>query len=197
MEISDTKVGLVFKSCDAFWRAHPDLWERFREIVTDKSKRKISGRVVEHFVVHHSKKHNTAYSFEGKAVIVHNRYHDAMRTPRKRIFDPFCRGKSKIMYTPFPELADPPIQTSVGQLNFFKWAFENGVIDYVEAHHEEIHADMDAYNRETAGRTRRKKTRGSEEEDDAPPAAGAGAGAGGGAVTRHVLETVVRFGATS
>ena len=34
------------------------------------------------------------------------------------------------------------IVTTVGQLNFFKWALENGIISYIETHLEDIEKDM-------------------------------------------------------
>ena len=36
--------------------------------------------------------------------------------------------------------------TTIGQLNFFKWALENKIIDYVIAHREEIENDMNGRN---------------------------------------------------
>ena len=38
------------------------------------------------------------------------------------------------------------MQTTIGQLNFFKWALENKIIDYIEEHYEEIEKDMNARN---------------------------------------------------
>jgi hypothetical protein len=38
------------------------------------------------------------------------------------------------------------IQTTIGQLNFFKWALENGVVAYIESHYGTIEDDMNARN---------------------------------------------------
>ena len=38
------------------------------------------------------------------------------------------------------------IQTTIGQLNFFKWALENGVVDYIREHYATIERDMNARN---------------------------------------------------
>ena len=38
------------------------------------------------------------------------------------------------------------IQTTIGQLNFFKWALENQVIKYIEDNYEAIEADMNTRN---------------------------------------------------
>ena len=38
------------------------------------------------------------------------------------------------------------IQTTIGQLNFFKWALENDVIQYIEDNYAVIEADMNKRN---------------------------------------------------
>ena len=38
------------------------------------------------------------------------------------------------------------IQTTIGQLNFFKWALENGVIEYIENNYNDIEKDMNSRN---------------------------------------------------
>jgi uncharacterized protein (UPF0218 family) len=61
------------------------------------------------------------------------------------------------------------IQTTIGQLNFFRWAITNKVIHYINEHYDEIDADMTSRNStskranstvsETDGKTRRRKRR--------------------------------------
>ena len=60
----------------------------------------------------------------------------------KRRFDPFCRWER--INIPYKD--DAHIQTTIGQLNFFKWALENKVIDYIEQHYNEIEDDMNNRN---------------------------------------------------
>jgi hypothetical protein len=38
------------------------------------------------------------------------------------------------------------IETTIGQLNFFKWEIENKIIQYIETHYPEIEADMNSNN---------------------------------------------------
>ena len=38
------------------------------------------------------------------------------------------------------------IETTIGQLNFFKWAIENKVVDFVEQHYDIIEKDMNSRN---------------------------------------------------
>lgn len=57
------------------------------------------------------------------------------------------------------------IQTTIGQLNFFKWALENGVVDYIRDHYAAIERDMNARNstskrkdkQPTSNQTRKKR----------------------------------------
>ena len=50
------------------------------------------------------------------------------------MFDPFCRWK-RIRFHDF--------ETTVGQLNFFEWAITDDVLEYLEKHRDEVHADME------------------------------------------------------
>ena len=67
----------------------------------------------------------------------------------KRRFDPFCRWER--ITIPYKE--DTSVQTTIGQLNFFKWAIENNVIDYIERNFKHIEADMNQRNSTAKRRT--------------------------------------------
>jgi hypothetical protein len=54
------------------------------------------------------------------------------------MFDPYCR-KDRIII-PYDETTQ--IVTTIGQLNFFKWAIVNNVIDYIVANYDDITKDM-------------------------------------------------------
>ena len=60
----------------------------------------------------------------------------------KRRFDPFCRWERISV----PYKGDKFIETTIGQLNFFKWAIENKVIEYIEENYETIEKDMNTRN---------------------------------------------------
>jgi phage antirepressor YoqD-like protein len=64
------------------------------------------------------------------------------------MFDPFCRCK-RIQFHEF--------ETTVGQLNFFQWAIQDDVLDYIEQHHSEIQSDMELRLHETKEDTTSKK----------------------------------------
>ena len=60
----------------------------------------------------------------------------------KKRFDPFCRWDR----ISIPYKGNKNIETTIGQLNFFKWALENKVTDYIDANYEVIEKDMNSRN---------------------------------------------------
>jgi len=68
---------------------------------------------------------------------VYLRYRSQLTSYHKIKFDPFCRNDRIINWGP-----NGDITTTLAQLNFFKWAIENRVLDYIEGHLKEIELDM-------------------------------------------------------
>lgn len=106
-------------------------------------KSKISIRVLDWFVTNFSKKNNIIYSISNdtKSQTCFNVYLDyksQLKGYKKKLFDPFCRKKRITFYY----LANKCIITTIGQLNFFRWAISNKILDYIEDHYEEINKDM-------------------------------------------------------
>ena len=65
-------------------------------------------------------------------------YKNLLNAYSKKIFDPFCR-RDRIEF----EFKDKKkIVTTVGQLNFFRWAIQNNVLNYIIEHYKEIEEDM-------------------------------------------------------
>ena len=65
-----------------------------------------------------------------------------LRAYSKKRFDPFCRWDRIVV----PYKGDKSIQTTLGQLNFFKWALENELISYIEENYNTIEKDMNNRN---------------------------------------------------
>ena len=125
----------------------------------------ISLRIVDWFTTNCAKKYYTVYDLpSGNRFKVYNDYKLKLRSYSKRRFDPFCRWDR----ISIPYKNDTHLQTTIGQLNFFKWAFENNVIDYIETNYADIEADMISRNstsrRKEAGLTNAEKTRKKREE---------------------------------
>ena len=100
--------------------------------------KKVSIRIVNWFVTNYAKQHFTVYENEGERFFVWTRFRSAEDGYSKEMFDPYCR-KDRIII-PYDETTQ--IVTTIGQLNFFKWAILNKVIDYIVAHYDDITRDM-------------------------------------------------------
>jgi hypothetical protein len=114
----------------------------------------ISLRILDWFVTNYSKKNFTVYNLETKESMnqtetvrfkVYNEYKLKLKSYRKKRFDPFCRWERiRIPYD-----RENYIETTIGQLNFFKWAIENRILDYIADpdHFKSIETDMNIRNR--------------------------------------------------
>lgn len=104
---------------------------------------KISLRIIDWFVTNYSKKNNINYVLtKDKETVLFNvfiNYKLQLRAYTKKQFDPFCRrNRIKFIYNEDGKY----LITTVGQLNFFKWAIENTVIDYIKENLNSIDTDM-------------------------------------------------------
>lgn len=73
---------------------------------------------------------------------VYPSYRQELKTNSKKRFDVFCRNGSFNYYYDDHKF----IETNDGQLNFFDWADNMYVIDYIEEHYNEIEKDMELRN---------------------------------------------------
>lgn len=110
----------------------------------------ISLRIVDWFVTNYAKKYYTVYELpvlRGDKEIqtrfkVYHDYKLKLKAYSKRRFDPFCRWERITI----PYNDNNCMETTIGQLNFFKWAIENKIIDYIKEHYEKIERDMNERN---------------------------------------------------
>ena len=68
---------------------------------------------------------------------VYNSYKSQLKAFSKKQFDPFCR-RERIEF----KCKHESINTTVGQLNFFKWILNNKIMDYIEMNIDDIENDM-------------------------------------------------------
>ena len=101
---------------------------------------RISLRIVDWFATNYAKKHYTVYSLNSKEnrFKVYNDYKLNLKAYSKKRFDPFCRWDRITI----PYQDNKYIQTTIGQLNFFKWAIQNGVVKYIEDNYADIESDI-------------------------------------------------------
>lgn len=139
-----------------YYNTHDNL-DTILPIINGTSK--LSIRIIDWFVTNYAKKNFTKYNVRDKRFKVHMDYKLKLKAYSKKRFDPFCRWDR--IHIPYKE--NSHIQTTIGQLNFFKWALENDIITYIETHFDEIEADMNQRNSSTKkniqkkGKSERKK----------------------------------------
>ena len=124
--------------------------------IIHQSDTKISLRIIDWFVTNYSKKKNIYYSIYKKSdgtktfesdnneFVKHfNTYHaykSQLKSYSKKKFDPFCR-RDRIDFE-YNDNNEKKIETTIGQLNFFKWAIDNLIIDFIIKDYNVIEEDM-------------------------------------------------------
>jgi hypothetical protein len=105
---------------------------------------RISLRIIDWFATNYAKKYFTVYQIPNteRRFKVYVDYKLKLKAYSKKRFDPFCRWER--ITVPYKD--GKYIQTTIGQLNFFKWAIENNVIHYIEENYSNIEKDMNNRN---------------------------------------------------
>ena len=147
-EVRSTQNSLLLSNLLAFYK-DPDHIDKMLSIINGDSD--ISLRIVDWFATNYSKKNFVVISRNGRRVNVYTDYKLNLRAYSKKRFDPFCRWAR--LSVPYRE--GTCIQTTLGQLNFFKWAIEKGVVDYISKNRDVIEQDMNSRN--STSRRRDKK----------------------------------------
>jgi hypothetical protein len=104
----------------------------------------ISLRIIDWFATNYAKKYYTVYTIQNtlRRFKVYVDYKLKLKAYSKKRFDPFCRWDRITI----PYKDGTFIQTTIGQLNFFKWAIENDVVNYIEENYQTIENDMNSRN---------------------------------------------------
>jgi hypothetical protein len=132
MEVIQSKEQWVLHRLETFYSRDDNL-KKVQDILNGTSK--ISLRLIDWMVTNYAKKHNISYlTTTSRHVIVYLAYKSHLKAYSKKMFDPFCRWK-RIQFM--------GLNTTVGQLNFFEWAIQDEVLDYLEEHFDDVQKDMD------------------------------------------------------
>jgi len=135
-----TQNELLLNNLMDFYKDESNL-TRMLKIITGDSK--ISLRIVDWFATNYAKKYYTLFTIDGtRRFKVYYDYKLKLKAYSKKRFDPFCRWDR----ISIPYKNDTCIETTIGQLNFFKWAIENQVINYIEENYDKIEKDMNNRN---------------------------------------------------
>jgi hypothetical protein len=135
------KQELIISSLQKFYGNRTDTAE-ILELLQGTSR--ISLRLIDWFVTNYSKQYNISYILANQEFLVYTNYKSQLKAYSKKLFDPFCR-RERIM---FQLSGQQPFLTTVGKLNFFRWAIEKGIIDYITVNLAKIEKEMNTNARE-------------------------------------------------
>jgi hypothetical protein len=143
---------LLFENLMIFFKENDNL-QKMSNIINGNSH--LSLRIIDWFVTNYSKKNDIIYKNQttqskyNRSFRVYNEYKLKLKAYGKIKFDPFCRWTRITI----PYDNEHYMETTIGQLNFFKCSIENNIFEYIEENYDKIEADMNLRN----STSRRKK----------------------------------------
>jgi hypothetical protein len=146
----ECKPELVISSLQRFYANHPEIEKVLTYLNGDAP---LSLRIIDWFVTKYSRKNFVRYSLNGHDFLVYLSYKGQLKAYSKQYFDPNCRRERIMFKIPGHE----QFMTTIGKLNFFRWALESKILDYIEAHEEEIRTGYNSYLKETVQAQKRIK----------------------------------------
>ena len=169
------KQNLILEKLKLFYEDKNNI-KQLLDVVNSNSK--VSLRIIDWFVTNYSKKKFVVIPVKKELYIMGDKignktkkrstkiveediniflnYKAQLKAFSKKQFDPFCR-RERIS---FKYNDKDSIITTVGQLNFFKWAIENDILLYIKNHLSEIEEDMNTNIKKPGSKKKRshKKT---------------------------------------
>jgi hypothetical protein len=131
---------LLMMSLSKFY-ANTNYIQDILSIINGESE--ISLRLIDWFITNFSKKHNTIIVQDAEGLAVHMNvfmsYRSQLKSYSKTNFDPF-RRRDRIRF--YYGNNDDYIDTTVGQLNMFRWILQHNILDYIRDNKEAIESDM-------------------------------------------------------
>jgi len=145
---------LLLNSLTQYYQKHPQYLKLLEKII--EGEYEISLRVMDWFITHYAKKNNIVYWIDDK----NNKYYENIQeiNPQLKKFHLYLdyrsqlKSYSKLYFDPFRRheritfiINQKPlktIETTIGQLNFFRWIFQNHVLDYLLKYQSSIENAM-------------------------------------------------------
>jgi hypothetical protein len=146
----ECKPELVISSLQRFYSNHPEI----NKVLTYlNGEAPLSLRIIDWFVTKYSRKNFVRYPLNGQDFLVYLSYKGQLKAYSKQYFDPNCRRERIMFKIPNQE----QFMTTIGKLNFFRWALESKILEYIEAHEEEIRTGYNSYLKDTTQTQKRVK----------------------------------------
>lgn len=126
----DTKNELLLNSLMNYFENEINM-TTLVEVLQDRSLASL--RMIDWFVTKYAKQYNTSYIIDNKSFNVYMNYKSQLKAYSKKQMDPFCRRERFVLKKHANEII-----TTIGQMNFFRWAIENRVIKFLYENYDDI-----------------------------------------------------------
>jgi hypothetical protein len=144
----DANDGTLLSSVVRYFDETPEALEKLRLVLRGRVPG-VSLRLLDYLVTNYSKSTNASFvAPDGERVRLFREYKAQLRGYSKLAFDPFAR-RCRIVV----EFGGGSMETTVAQLNFFRWAISRGVVDYASKHSAEIE---EFYSKSRGGKETKK-----------------------------------------
>jgi hypothetical protein len=136
----ESKHDVLLQSLRKYYASPPTLALLTRVLRNEAG---VSLRIIDWLVTNYAKKHNICYLLKDASGTdtpfnVFMQYKAQLKAYSKKYFDPFSRRER----LDFADSNGQTLHTTCGQLNFFRWGIQHGVIQYAVANAASIEHDM-------------------------------------------------------
>lgn len=136
----ESKHDVLLQSLRKYYASPPTLALLTRVLRNEAG---VSLRIIDWLVTNYAKKHNICYLLKDASGVdtpfnVFMQYKAQLKAYSKKYFDPFSRRER----LDFTDSNGQTLHTTCGQLNFFRWGIQHGVIQYAVANAASIEHDM-------------------------------------------------------
>lgn len=126
----EKKQDLLLKSLLQFYKKEANISQLIR--ILDNKADGVSLRIIDYLCTNYAKKCDVIYYVDKTLPFnLYLQYRSQLKAYSKMQFDPFRRHQRIHISVPESVVKGGKLETTVAQLNFFKWAIENKVIEYI------------------------------------------------------------------
>jgi hypothetical protein len=154
--------NLLLSSLTTYYRKNDTARKLLKDIIQSESI--LSLRVIDWFVTHYARTNQVIYWIDTDKDIYYEKYPETSVNPNIRKFHLYMEYRAqlqsytKLFFDPFRRheritfvLESSPlvsVETTVGQLNFFRWIFQNHVYSYILTNLQHIENTMAKYQKQ-------------------------------------------------
>ena len=158
--------NLLLSSLSNHYKKKPEQRKMLHDIIVGTSP--LSLRIIDWFVTHYARAQNIIYWIDDSTSTLYEHfpssngqhlrkfhlnleYRAQLQSYTKMYFDPFRRYERITFVLESGPLVS--IESTVGQLNFFRWALQNHVIEYIMNHIQDIEDNMASFQKSSKERS--------------------------------------------